>query len=147
MQDRVPFTFVQIIYGRQTPVKRLAWFVCLLLAVAALACVVGCKPDGDLKTTKTVTEKDFGKTVYLKIDQTLGITLVEPRGSSSRWQCTWSPPPRMELVREVLIREAPNTRGAGGERHFILRVLQPGRITVFVQHGRQAPRSYIVRAS
>jgi hypothetical protein len=126
--------------------QRFAWFVGLVLAITALACLAGCKPSSEVSATKTVTEKDFGKTVDMRVGNTLGIVLVEPRGSRYKWNCSWSPQPRMELAREVLIKEAPGTENTGGERHFILKILEPGRTIVTVRHGREAPRSYIVRA-
>ncbi len=126
--------------------QRFAWFVGLVLAITALTCLAGCKDNGEVSATKTVTEKDFGKTVDMRVGNTLGVVLVEPRGSGAKWSCSWGPQPKMELVREVLIKEAPGTEGAGGERHFILKVLQPGRIIVTVRRGGEAPRSYIVQA-
>lgn len=126
--------------------QRSAWVLCLTLAVTALACLAGCKPSSEVSATKTVTEKDFGKTVDMRVGNTLGVVLVEPRGSRYKWNCSWSPQLKMELAREVLIKEAPGTEGAGGERHFILKILQPGRIIVTVRHGRETPRSYIIRA-
>jgi predicted secreted protein len=126
--------------------QRLAWIPCFVLAVSALACLAGCKDDSEVRATKTVTEKDFGKAIYLRRGNTLGVVLLEPREARYKWNCSWSPKPKMELACEVLIREAPDTTGAGGERHFILRVLEPGRTIVTVRRGRESPRSYIIRA-
>jgi len=126
--------------------KRLAWFVCLLLAVSALACLAGCKPGSEVSATRTVTEKDFGKTVNLRVGNSLGVVLRETAGDRYRWNCTWSPQPKLDLAREVFIREAPDTPGAGGERHFILKVLQPGRTLVTVRRGREAGRTFIIQA-
>ena len=126
--------------------KRLVWSLSFLLAISALACLVGCKPGSEVSATRTVTEKDFGKTVNLGVGSTLGVVLRETAGSRYRWRCTWSPHPKMKLVREVFIREAPDRPGAGGERHFILRVRQPGRTLVTARHGREAGRTFIIQA-
>jgi predicted secreted protein len=95
----------------------------------------------------------FGHTIQATKGSLVDVSLAENASTGYSWRCTWEPTEGVALVRSAYARPAGSMMGAGGTRHFLLLVSQPGKTTVTLQYGRwwdggdrKEPQSFTIEA-
>ncbi len=121
--------------------------LCAGLAILLLACHLAIG-DGDApqvmvneqgvwyRADVQVNQDTLGHTVRVVQGALVDVTLAENPTTGYTWRCTWEPTAAVTLVRSAFVRPTTGLVGAGGVRHFLLLVSQPGKIRVTLQHGQ-----------
>ena len=118
-------------------IGRIVASVSLCAAVFMILCGADCdngerQPTADLQ----LTSSDFGRSVELRVGQTVDIEVDENGSTGYTWRYSWRPRAGLTLVGDIFEGSDSRLAGAGGVRHFVLRAVQPGRVVVTLQYGR-----------